>query len=333
MQFKVYSSDHTVNRKNIKRDLQRIVLVVLPGTASLDVSLMIQALKTANAVTGYAAFHWRIATLDGKSIDLEDGFILHPQMQIGEDEALDLALIYGEWGINTGRSVLLSNWLKRLDRQDVYLGAIGGACYELANANLLNGFDCAVPWSYHDSFRELFPEVHIKEALFYWDRKRVTCTGRAACLDMVLRVIDHQCGAEVAGQVAEAFNYEVRGAAAVPLRQRNLTLQKMSGKLAEAVRIMEENLEMLMSAEEIAEEIGSSKRQLERLFSRHLDCSPKRYYKRLRLKKARALLRQTALPVSEVAVACGFTSFSYFSRAYRGFFGSTPKEDRISRLG
>ncbi len=333
MQFKVYSAEPQLKKATPQRNLQRIVLVVLPGTASLDTSLTIQALKSANAVAGYTAFHWRIATLDGQAVDLEDGFILHPQMVVGEDEAVDLALVFGEWGVATGQSVTFSNWLRRLDRQGVYIGAIGGACYELANAGLLSGYQCAVPWAYHDSFKELYPSVDIRDALFSWDRKRITCTGRAACLDMVLNVIEHQCGTDVAGQVAEAFNYEVRGGASIPLRQRNLSLQKMSGKLAEAVRIMEENLEVLLTSEEIAGEIGSSKRQIERLFARHLSCSPKRYYKRLRLKRARSLLRQTALPVSEVAVACGFTSFSYFSRAYRGYFGSTPREDRIARVG
>ena len=253
-----------------------------------------------------------------------------PHMKVGDDEAIDLGLVFGEWGVDAGKSTVFSNWLKRLDRHGVYLGAIGGACYELASANLLNGYQCAVSPTYRDSFHELFPFVVMRDALFSWDRKRLTCTGRSACLDMVLNVIEHQCGTDIARQVAEAFNYDARSGASVPLRQRNLTLQKMSGKLAEAVRIMEENLECPLTAEEIAVESGSSKRQIERLFAYHLKCSPKRYYKRLRLKRARSLLRQTALPVSEVAIACGFASFSHFSRVYRGCFGSTPREDRMA---
>ncbi len=330
MQLKVYSSELEAKGVSLQRELRRVVLVVLPGTSSLEISLTIQALKAANAVSGYAAFHWRIATLSGEPIDLEDGFVLQPKMKAGDDEAIDLALVFGEWGVDTGNLPNFSNWLKRLDRHGVYLGAIGGACYELANANLLDGYQCTVSQAYRDSFQELFPTVEIRDALFSWDRKRITCTGRAACLDMIINVIEHQCGTEVARQVAEEFNHDVRSGASIPLRQRNLTLQKMSGKLAEAVRIMEENLEIPLSAEEIAVESGSSKRQIERLFSYHLSCSPKRYYKRLRLKRARSLLRQTALPVSEVAVACGFSSFSHFSRVYRGCYGSTPREDRMA---
>ena len=77
MHLKVYSSGLETKRISFQRELRRVTLVVLPGTTSVDASLTIQALKTANAVAGYSAFHCRIATLDGAVIDLEDGFVLH----------------------------------------------------------------------------------------------------------------------------------------------------------------------------------------------------------------------------------------------------------------
>lgn len=49
-----------------------------------------------------------------------------------------------------------------------------------------------------------------------------------------------------------------------------------------------------------------STRQLERLFRRYLNRSPKRYYMELRLQKARNLLMQTDMSVINVALACGF---------------------------
>jgi transcriptional regulator GlxA family with amidase domain len=43
---------------------------------------------------------------------------------------------------------------------------------------------------------------------------------------------------------------------------------------------------------------------------------------------ARTLLRQTAMPVTDVGIACGFTSASHFSTAYRGRFGHAPRSER-----
>jgi transcriptional regulator GlxA family with amidase domain len=73
-----------------------------------------------------------------------------------------------------------------------------------------------------------------------------------------------------------------------------------------------------------------STRQLERLFRRYLNRSPKRYYMELRLEKARNLLLQTDMSVINVALACGFTSPSHFSKCYRAHFNRTPYRERGS---
>lgn len=59
--------------------------------------------------------------------------------------------------------------------------------------------------------------------------------------------------------------------------------------------------------------------------------SPVRYYKTLRLEKARLLLTQSSMPVLNVAVACGFISSSHFSKSYRSANRVSPIEARIAR--
>ena len=81
-------------------------------------------------------------------------------------------------------------------------------------------------------------------------------------------------------------------------------------------------------AAELAKGVAMSTRQLERLFRRYLNRSPKRYYMELRLEKARNLLLQTDMSVINVALACGFTSPSHFSKCYRNHFQRTPYRER-----
>jgi AraC family carnitine catabolism transcriptional activator len=52
------------------------------------------------------------------------------------------------------------------------------------------------------------------------------------------------------------------------------------------------------------------------------------FYLRLRLERARHLLRQSSMGVIEVGLACGFASASAFSRAYRRHFTIAPSDDR-----
>ena len=105
-----------------------------------------------------------------------------------------------------------------------------------------------------------------------------------------------------------------------------------SPKLLEAIVRMEDNLEAPLPLTEIASGIALSPRQLERLFRRHLGSTPKRYYRDLRLQRSRLLLRQTALSIVDVLLACGFTSHSHFTRCYRERFGRTPKVERAASL-
>lgn len=79
---------------------------------------------------------------------------------------------------------------------------------------------------------------------------------------------------------------------------------------------------------EIAADLGLSMRQLERLFGRYMNSSPKKYDMELRLDRARNLLIQTEMSVLDMAIACGFHSAGHFSRVYRAAFAVTPMAQR-----
>jgi transcriptional regulator GlxA family with amidase domain len=87
---------------------------------------------------------------------------------------------------------------------------------------------------------------------------------------------------------------------------------------------MEEHIEKPLSLEHIAKATGLSRRQIERLFKRDLNCVPKRYYLEIRLRRARELLLQTAMPITDITAACGFQSPPHFAKCYRQLFGYPP---------
>ncbi len=101
-------------------------------------------------------------------------------------------------------------------------------------------------------------------------------------------------------------------------------------KLSAVIQMMEQNIEEPVSPSLLAGDVGMSTRQLERLFRRYLNRSPKRYYMELRLQKARNLLMQTDMSVINVALACGFASPSHFSKCYRAHYDTTPYRERGS---
>jgi transcriptional regulator GlxA family with amidase domain len=90
--------------------------------------------------------------------------------------------------------------------------------------------------------------------------------------------------------------------------------------LIRVAQLMEENIEKPLSLEKIAKSTGLSRRQIERLL--------KRYYLEMRLRRARELLLQTAMPIMDITTACGFQSPPHFSKCYRSQFGYPPSAER-----
>ena len=48
----------------------------------------------------------------------------------------------------------------------------------------------------------------------------------------------------------------------------------------------------------------------------------------MRLRRARELLLQTAMPIMDITTACGFQSPPHFSKCYRMQFGYPPSAER-----
>ena len=85
------------------------------------------------------------------------------------------------------------------------------------------------------------------------------------------------------------------------------------------------------SVSELAERLGLGERHLRRLFQDHLGASPQAVAQTRRLLFAKRLLRETELPITQVALASGFRSHRRFHAAVRDSFGCAPRELRRPR--
>ncbi len=97
-----------------------------------------------------------------------------------------------------------------------------------------------------------------------------------------------------------------------------------------ALQAMEDATEKPLSRDELARATGLSVASAERLFAGHLGTTIGDLYLKIRLDRARTLVHETALPLLEIAIACGFANGGHFSRAYSARYGTSPKRDRRS---
>ncbi len=66
------------------------------------------------------------------------------------------------------------------------------------------------------------------------------------------------------------------------------------------------------------------------LFQKYLSTSPMIYLNRYRLDKSVFLLKNTALSITEIAYACGFSNSSYFCELFHKYYNTTPGRFRSS---
>lgn len=80
-----------------------------------------------------------------------------------------------------------------------------------------------------------------------------------------------------------------------------------------------------------ADKFGVTARHLRRLFVEHVGRTPKQIFLENRLDLALKLTADTALPITEVAFASGFSSVRRFNDAFKERFKKSPREIRSLR--
>jgi transcriptional regulator GlxA family with amidase domain len=308
--------------------------LTLANYSLIAVANAIEALRMANRLVSQEVYEWSIHSMDGHATDASSGLHLAPTRALDKLGAVDILFVCGGINVREAVSATLLTTLRRLAERRVPLGALCTGGYALARAGLLDNYRATIHWENLSALREEFPRVKLSDQLFSIDRDRFTCSGGTAPLDLMLNLIQVRLGPKISQRVSEQFIVDrVRNDTDrqyIPLRAQ---LGMSHRGLIRVAQLMEENIEKPLSLENIAKATGLSRRQIERLFKKDLKCVPKRYYLEIRLRRARELLLQTAMPIMDITAACGFQSPPHFSKCYRNQFGHPPSAERKLAAG
>ncbi|MBW6506827.1 MAG: GlxA family transcriptional regulator [Rhodobacteraceae bacterium] len=308
---------------------RRFVFLLLDRFTLMAFASAIEPLRLANQVSGRPLYAWVLAGENGHEARCSNGAVL--RLDIGLTEILrdDSVVVCGGLDVAEATTRPILNWLRREARRGAAIGGLCTGAWAVAKAGLLDGRRATIHWENQDSFSEHFEDVRLMKSVFVIDGNRMTSAGGTASIDLMLKVIAQDHGEELANTVADQLIYN---SVRTDQDSQRMSIPTRIGvrhpKLAQVIARMEANLEDPISPAKLADEVGMSTRQLERLFRRYLNRSPKRYNMEIRLQKARNLLMQTEMSVINVALACGFASPSHFSKCYRAQYATTPYRER-----
>lgn len=307
-----------------------VEFLIARGFIATELAVALDALRIANRLAGQVLYRWdvvstqpegRVTALGGLEVCART---LTPDLPLPK-----VMVILG----GSGAASMLRGVMPRLQRMRQTSGLIV-ALSDASQALLhFGGAQTAVVhWENEPVIEEAGLKSRSLSGLFSRQGNLFTSAGMVSTLDVVLAVIADTAEANLAREVGRVMLIDrARQGSTEQPKRASAAPNLHSGVLKEAMRVMEDSLETPQRTVDIAAQIGISARQLERLFLRQFGTSPQMHFRRMRLAKARVLVDGTAMSLGEIALACGFETYSHFSRRFKAAYGDTPHQFRRLR--
>lgn len=222
-------------------------------------------------------------------------------------------------------------YVREAAAKGVKLAGLCTGSFVLARAGLLEGHLTCVSWFHREAFAAEFPKLRIvSDQMFVVDRERLTCAGGTSVVHLAAYLIERVIGRASAVKALRIM-LEEQPLPSRTLQPEAVLSERSTDSLVRKVMLqLEQQLHAALPIEQLCEPLGIGRRQLERRFQRDIGMSPAEYRQRLRVERARWLLQNTDLEVTEVGFECGFQDSTHFARVIRQLLGASPREVRAA---
>ena len=178
-----------------------------------------------------------------------------------------------------------------------------------------------------------FRSRHIDQRIdhcFFTREEPLFRIGNSATLVHLYEDMLNLAGQEKTGyrQMISGIVHHIMGAVYYKHKNRPLTDSPIEDKIFEARRLIKDNIDGVLSQEDIAARLGLGYSWFRRMFRDHTGMSPAQYQLQQKLLRAKELLADTAMNISEVAYAMHFENPGQFSTFFKNKTGLTPSRFR-----
>lgn len=323
---------------NIQRDTATTLgFLLFPGFPMACLTSAIEPLRAANEITGRREFSWRLIGEEASPVRSSAEVRFDPDQTLTEASGLDY-LFFLSAPVSRFQNPKRSNAQVRwLDRCGVVLGGFSGGIFPLARSGVMEGHSVSVHWCYEAAFKAEFPDMEASQSVILRDRRRYTASGAGAVFDLMLRLIEERLGRDTMTEVACWFQHPfVRtedAAQKVPVQKQGGTDDLLPDTVRAAIRIFGEHIEDPLQIADVAGALAMSERHLERCFKQATGQSPLKYYRLMRLKKARQRVLYSTQSIREIAQSVGYASSTPMTKHYAEAFGVNPNDERRRLVG
>ena len=305
---------------------QTVEIHVSKGFSGLELTSVTHVLASANTLLGREQFSWRFSTDTPGIVTGDQGALVRGEPSIGDHRLADMMVVVG--GKNAGGGL----WLPRaraMQRRAKTVVLLSDAATGYIKATKSPAGHVTTHWRDVTVLAESGYHPKLTTHLSENSDGIITAAGAGATLELMVGLISPYL---TAPQVAELGNRLLLQTIRKSDAEQPKCIADNEGlfdaRLTHVIRLMEETVQEPLSMDEITQQVSVSTRHLERVFRTVFNDTPARFYKRLRVKRARTMIEETLLPMMDIAVATGFGSCTTMTKAVKSEYGVTPSKMR-----
>ena len=311
--------------------------LLFPGFPMACLTSAIEPLRAANEICGRRVFAWKLVGEEMTPVRSSAEVRFDVDMALNDVSELDDLYLLSPPVAEFADPRKGFAALRRLNRAGMVLGAFSGGIFPLVRSGVMAGRKCSVHWCYEAAFKAEFPGIEASRSAIVRDGRRATASGAGAVFDLMLRLIEETLGRDTMTEVACWFQHPfVRDADAsqkIPVQRVGGTDDLLPEPIRDAIRIFGEHIEDPILIADVAVAVAMSERHLERSFKAVTGQSPLKYYRLMRLKKARQRVLYSTDTITEIAQSVGYAGSGPMARHYTAEFGVHPTDERRRLVG
>ncbi|NYJ03490.1 transcriptional regulator GlxA family with amidase domain [Nocardioides thalensis] len=312
----------------------RVAIVALPGTFVLDLAVAAQAFgrrpSVFTKIRDEARAPYDVVVCSPAEVETSLGFTIGDVAPVSEILTADTVVVPGLEAPWAPQHPDVLAAIKQAAADGKRMVSLCAGAFVLGQAGVLDGRRVTTHWALADEFREAFPAVLLDEHAMYVDDGQVlSAGGMLASTDLCLHILRSDHGQSYANDVSRVLispPHRVGGQAQYAREPQ----VRATGPLEPVMAWVLDNLPEPLSLERVARQAHLSPRTLERRFRAETGESLQSWIARQRVARARALLEDSALTVTEVAHATGFGSSESMRRHFRAQVGTSPQAYRAA---
>lgn len=322
--------------------MYRIAALLYPDALATSVTLPLEIFQAAAQVARARnrrnpGVQTLVASPSTGPVEVFGGISLNADVVFADLPPLDMLIIPAIWRNPMPTVREARPWLDQLcaiASSDTKVCAVGTGATLLAEASLLDGRPATTHWNYLETFRRRYPQVKLKSRHLITQSDNIYCVGSVNSIaDLVVHIVEEWYGNAIARAVENQFSPEIRRPYRAAAYQTEPHGTHHDELVLEAQQWMHEHIGEKLSLAALAARLGLSERSLNRRFHQATGLGPLAWLQQLRISQAKDLLRQSNLPISEVAWQVGITDASHFGRLFRSQVGMTPTRYREAVRG